>query len=135
MVADIIAGKDRVYTGAQGTSIAKIFDMAAASTGASEASLKAAGIPYRRATPSAPPCWLLPRRPLDAGQADLFAEGVVLGGQINRLRGCRQAHDQIATAVRHGFTVYDLQELELSYAPPFSSAKDPVKWPVMPPPM
>ena len=53
-------------------------------------------------------------------------EGKVLGGQIAGYDGVDKRIDQIATAVRHGFTVYDLQELELAYAPPFSSAKDPV---------
>lgn len=127
LVADIIAGKDRVYTGAQGTSIAKIFDMAAASTGASEASLKAAGIPYKKSyTFSASHAGYYPGGHSMQVKLIYSPEGVVLGGQITGSEGVDKRIDQIATAVRHGFTVYDLQELELSYAPPFSSAKDPV---------
>ena len=127
LVADIIAGQDRTYTGAQGTSIAKIFDMSAASTGASEKSLKAAGIPYRKSyTFSASHAGYYPGGTSMQVKLLYTPEGRVLGGQITGYDGVDKRIDQIATAVRHGFTVYDLQELELAYAPPFSSAKDPV---------
>lgn len=126
-MADIIAGQDRTYTGAQGTSIAKIFDMSAASTGASEKSLKAAGIPYRKSyTFSASHAGYYPGGTSMQVKLLYTPEGRVLGGQITGYDGVDKRIDQIATAVRHGFTVYDLQELELAYAPPFSSAKDPV---------
>lgn len=127
LVADIICGKDRRYTGAQGTAIAKIFDMTAASTGASEKALQDAGIAYHKTfTFSASHAGYYP------GGHPMFVkllyspEGTVLGGQIVGYEGVDKRIDQLATAVRHGFSVYDLQELELAYAPPFSSAKDPV---------
>ncbi len=127
LVADIIAGKNRVYTGAQGTSIAKIFDMSAASTGASEKALKNAGIPYRKSyTFSASHAGYYPGGTSMQVKLLYTPEGKVLGGQITGYDGVDKRIDQIATAVRHGFSVYDLQELELAYAPPFSSAKDPV---------
>lgn len=127
LVADIIAGKNRVYTGAQGTSIAKIFDMSAASTGASEKALKNAGIPYRKSyTFSASHAGYYPGGTSMQVKLLYTPEGKVLGGQITGYDGVDKRIDQIATAVRHSFSVYDLQELELAYAPPFSSAKDPV---------
>ena len=127
LVADIICGKERRYTGAQGTAIAKIFDMTAASTGAGEKALQEAGMSYHKTfTFSASHAGYYP------GGNPMFIkllyspEGIVLGGQIVGYEGVDKRIDQIATAVRHRFSVYDLQELELAYAPPFSSAKDPV---------
>lgn len=127
LVADIICGKERRYNGAQGTAIAKVFDMSAASTGASEKSLKDAGIPYRKTfTFSASHAGYYPGGHPMLVKLMYSPEGIVLGGQIVGYEGVDKRIDQIATAVRHKFSVYDLQELELAYAPPFSSAKDPV---------
>ena len=127
LAADIICGKDRRYTGAQGTAIAKVFDMAAASTGANEKQLQANGIAYRKTfTFSASHAGYYPGGTSMLVKLLYSPEGKVLGGQIAGYDGVDKRIDQIATAVRHGFTVYDLQELELAYAPPFSSAKDPV---------
>lgn len=93
LVADIIAGQDRTYTGAQGTSIAKIFDMSAASTGASEKSLKAAGIPYRKSyTFSASHAGYYPGGTSMQVKLLYTPEGRVLGGQITGYDGVDQAH-------------------------------------------
>lgn len=87
-MADIIAGQDRTYTGAQGTSIAKIFDMSAASTGASEKSLKAAGIPYRKSyTFSASHAGYYPGGTSMQVKLLYTPEGRVLGGQITGYDG------------------------------------------------
>lgn len=127
LVADIICGKERRYIGAQGTAIAKIFDMTAASTGAGEKALQDAGIPYHKTfTFSASHAGYYPGGHPMLVKLLYSPEGIVLGGQIVGYEGVDKRIDQIATAVRHHFSVYDLQELELAYAPPFSSAKDPV---------
>lgn len=127
LVADIICGKERRYSGAQGTAIAKIFDMTAASTGASEKALQTAGISYHKTfTFSASHAGYYPGGHPMQVKLLYSPEGIVLGGQIVGYEGVDKRIDQIATAVRHRFSVYDLQELELAYAPPFSSAKDPV---------
>lgn len=127
LVADIICGRDRHYVGAQGTAIAKVFDMTAACTGANEKALKDAGIPYHKTfTFSASHAGYYPGGHQMQVKLLYSPEGVVLGGQITGYEGVDKRIDQLATAVRHKFTVYDLQELELAYAPPFSSAKDPI---------
>lgn len=127
LVADIICGKERRYSGAQGTAIAKIFDMTAASTGASEKALQTAGISYHKTfTFSASHAGYYPGGHPMQVKLLYSPEGIVLGGQIVGYEGVDKRIDQIATAVRHRFSIYDLQELELAYAPPFSSAKDPV---------
>lgn len=127
LVADIICGKECRYIGAQGTAIAKIFDMTAASTGAGEKALQDAGIPYHKTfTFSASHAGYYPGGHPMLVKLLYSPEGIVLGGQIVGYEGVDKRIDQIATAVRHHFSVYDLQELELAYAPPFSSAKDPV---------
>jgi len=128
LVADLICGIPRKYNGTQGTAIAKVFDMTVAVTGESEKSLKRLGISYLKAYtysnshaayyPGAVPMFL----------KLLFApdNGKILGAQITGYETVDKRIDVIATAIRAGMTVYDLEELELSYAPPYSSAKDPV---------
>lgn len=128
IVADIICGIPRTYNGSQGTAIAKVFDMSAAVTGESEKSLTRLGIPYRKAyTYSASHASYYP------GAKMMFikilfspADGKLLGAQITGFEMVDKRIDVLATAIRAGMTVYDLEELELAYAPPFSSAKDPV---------
>ena len=127
VVTDIISGKDCRYSGAQGTAIAKIFDMVAASTGAGEKALQAAGIKYHKTfTFSGSHAGYYPGGHSMLVKLLYSPEGIILGGQIVGYEGVDKRIDQIATAVRHNFTIYDLQELELAYAPPFSSAKDPI---------
>jgi len=128
MAADNIAGKNRKYNGTQGTSILKVFDSTAALTGASEKALKKAGIDYEK-------IYLHPANHVGyypgAKQMHiklLFTkpEGIILGAQIVGSDGVDRRIDVIAVAIRAGLTVYDLQELELAYAPPFGSGKDAV---------
>lgn len=128
IVADVIAGRDSTYEGTQGTSIAKVFDLAAASTGANEKTLKKLGIPYEVSfTHSASNAGYYP------GATRLSTKlifdrksGRILGAQIVGSQGVDKRIDDIAGVIRHYGTVFDLQDLELAYAPPFSSAKDPV---------
>jgi len=128
IAADNASGRRSVYKGTLGTSIAKIFDMNAASTGMNEKRLKAAGIPYKASwTHSGSHAGYYPGAEMMAIKL-LFApnDGKVLGAQIVGGKGVDKRIDVIATAIKAGMTVFDLQELELAYAPPFSSAKDPV---------
>jgi len=128
IVADIIAGRDSKYEGTQGTSIAKVFDLVAASTGANEKLLSKLGIPYEVSfTHSSSNAMYYP------GSTRLSVKlifersgGRVLGAQIVGAQGTDKRIDDIAGVIRRQGTIYDLQELELAYAPPFSSAKDPV---------
>ena len=125
---NLIKGNKRSYLGAIGTGIAKIFDIAAASTGLNEKQLKASQTPYLSVIvhssshsgyyPGAIPLTI----------KALFApdSGKLLGGQIVGFEGVDKRIDLMATILKQGGTIFDLQEIEQAYAPPFSSAKDPV---------
>ncbi len=127
LVADIVCGKPVRYSGVQGTSIAKVFDMTVAVTGESETSLKKAGTPYYKTlTFSGSHAGYYPGSHSMLLKLLYTPEGRVMGAQITGYEGVDKRIDVLATAIRHGMSVYDLQELELAYAPPYSSAKDPV---------
>lgn len=128
IVADNIAGINSSYKGTQGTSILKVFDLTVASTGLNEKQLKSKGIDYSKTYvhgfshasyyPKAFPITI----------KLLFAKdnGKVLGAQAIGADGVDKRMDVIATTLRLGGGINDLADLELSYAPPFGSAKDPV---------
>jgi NADPH-dependent 2,4-dienoyl-CoA reductase/sulfur reductase-like enzyme/rhodanese-related sulfurtransferase len=128
MVADHIVGRPVRYKGAQGTAIVKVFDLSVASTGLNERQLTQAGIACQSATihlanhagyyPGASPMALKLLFGPDHGE--------ILGAQIVGREGVDKRIDVIATALRAGMTVFDLEELELAYAPPFGAARDPV---------
>lgn len=128
IAADNAMGRKSVYNGTQGTAIVKIFDLVAASTGASEKTLVKNNIPFRASiTHSASHAGYYP----GAGAAAmkiLFSpsDGRLLGAQIVGAEGVDKRIDVLAVAIRAGMTVFDLEEFEHAYAPPFSSAKDPV---------
>ena len=128
IVADIIAGRDRQYKGTQGTAIAKVFDLVAASTGANEKMLKKSGIPHEVLfTHSNSHAGYYPGATrLSIKLVFDKSNGRVLGAQAVGAQGVDKRIDDIAGVIRNEGTIYDLQELELAYAPPFSSAKDPV---------
>lgn len=128
IVANHIAGGEDGYKGTQGTCIVKIFDLTVAATGNNEKTLKRYGIPYEKSyTHSDSHAGYYPGA-LPMAIKLLFEpdDGRILGAQIVGHDGVDKRIDVMATAIRAGMTVYDLQELELAYAPPFSSAKDPV---------
>ncbi len=127
IAANNISGKKEIYRGTQGTSVLKIFDMTMAMTGANERLLTSENIDFQsiiihahdHATyyPDANPLTL----------KLLFTQtGKLLGAQAFGYSGVEKRIDVIAAALRTGKNIYDLQELELAYAPPYSSAKDPV---------
>jgi rhodanese-related sulfurtransferase len=129
IVADnIVRGNVRPYKGSIATAIAKVFDLTVAATGLSEKVLRAEGIPFISSiTHSASHAGYYP----DAQPTSLkivFSpdDGRLFGAQIVGYGGVDKRVDMIATILKAGGTIYDLQEIEHAYAPPFSSAKDPV---------
>ena len=128
IAADNVMGRLSVFNGSQGTAIVKVFDITAASTGVSEKILKQNNIPYRISYTHSdshagyyPGAERLSIKLLFAPDA-----GKLLGAQIVGKEGVDKRIDVLATALRGNMTVFDLEELELAYAPPYSSAKDPV---------
>lgn len=129
--ADNIAGDSKEYKGSLGTAVAKVFDYTAASVGVNEKTLKNQGkIKHKDYEavliqqkshagyyPGATPLML---------KLIFDLNGAILGGQIIGQDGVDKRMDTIATTIKLGGSIYDLADLELAYAPPFSSAKDPV---------
>ncbi|MFA5562365.1 MAG: FAD-dependent oxidoreductase [Eubacteriales bacterium] len=128
VAADNMAGYDSTYTGAQGSAILKIFDMTVAVTGINEKLARAAGIDYDQATISAPNHATYYPGAQNLTLKVLWERGTgrLLGGQVVGYEGVDKRADVLATAIRLGGSVTDLTHLELCYAPPFGSAKDPV---------
>jgi len=130
IVADNIVGKKTTYKGTQGTSIAKVFDLTVANTGLNEKDLKRAGKELHKDYET-----LIIHPKSNAGyypgafpmtfKTIFDLEGKILGAQIVGYNGVDKRIDVMATAMRFGGTIYDLKDLELAYAPPFSSAKAP----------
>lgn len=128
IAADNIAGYESVYTGTQGSAVLKLFDMTVATTGLNEKSAQAAGIDYDKTyTYSASHATYYP------GAAQMSIKALwdkktlkIIGAQIVGFDGVDKRMDVLATAIRFGAKITDLTTLELCYAPPFGSAKDPV---------
>lgn len=128
IAANNICGHKEKYTGTQGTSIVKVFDLTVAATGSNERKLKALDREYQKSfTHSASHATYYPGSSIISIML-LFDKvtGKILGAQAVGNKGVDKRIDVLATAIRAGMTVNDLERLELSYAPPFSSAKDPV---------
>lgn len=126
MVADILCGRSRRYTGSQGTGILKVFDLAVAMTGANEKRLAEKGIACEKLyihpahhVGYYPGAHIMHLKVLFSAD-----DGRVLGAQIVGRDGVDRRIDLLATAIRAGMTVFDLQEWELAYAPPYGSGKD-----------
>ena len=128
IAADHICGIPSTFTGSQGTSVIKLFAMTAASTGLNEKLAKAVGVDYGKAvTYSASHATYYP------GASNMTvktlydpATGRILGAQIVGFDGVDKRMDVLAAAIRAGLTADGLTELDLAYAPPYGSAKDPV---------
>ncbi len=127
IAADNIAGLKTTYKGTQGTSILKVFGLTAASTGNNERTLNRLNIPYKTITihPASHASYY-PGGFMMTLKLIFNEEGKILGAQGVGSDGVDKRIDVIATVIRLGGTVTDLTELELCYAPPYSSAKDPV---------
>ncbi|HBR32681.1 MAG TPA: pyridine nucleotide-disulfide oxidoreductase, partial [Clostridiales bacterium] len=128
IAADNICGLNSAYTGTQGSSILKAFDLTVASTGVNEKTAKRSGLDYDKSfTYSANHASYYPGA-VNMSIKTIFEKdtGKILGAQIVGYDGTDKRCDVIATAIRGGMTAYDLAKLELCYAPPYGSAKDPV---------
>ncbi len=128
IIADHLCGRDSAYTTTQGSAVVKIFEMTAAMTGASEATLRQAGLPFLKVYlhPSGHASYYPGSHSMHLKLLFAPGDGRILGAQIVGYDGVDKRLDVLATALRAGMTVFDLEHLELSYAPPYSSAKDPV---------
>lgn len=128
IAADNIAGFDSEYKGTQGSAVLKIFDMTVATTGLNEKSAKASGIDFDKTyTYSASHASYYPGGNMMSVKI-LWDKNTlkIIGAQIVGFDGVDKRMDVIASAIRFGGKVTDLAELELCYAPPYGSAKDPV---------
>ncbi|HCE2438258.1 TPA: FAD-dependent oxidoreductase [Vibrio parahaemolyticus] len=126
MAADNMLGRKETYQGTQGTAICKIFDLAVASTGKNEKQLKRAGMEYEKVyVHTASHASYYPGAEVVSFKM-LFdpKSGKILGAQAVGKDGIDKRIDVMAVAQRAGMTVEQLQHLELTYAPPYGSAKD-----------
>lgn len=128
IAADNICGLNSTYNGSQGSSVIKVFDMTVASTGINEAEAKSQGLSYDKVILSPlshagyyPDAKVMTLKVIFEKETQR-----ILGAQIFGFDGVDKRIDVIATAIRAGMKATELAELELSYAPPYSSAKDPV---------
>ena len=128
IAADHIFGREAAYRGTQGTAIIGVFDVSAAATGVSEKVLRRSGTPYQKVYVHAghhagyyPDAQRVTLKLLFAPDT-----GRLLGAQAVGGPGVDKRIDVLAVAIQAGMTVFDLEEMELAYAPQFGSAKDPV---------
>ena len=128
IAADNICGGDSRYLGSQGSSVIKVFDLTAASTGVNETNAKKAGLDVDTVILSPMShAGYYPGGKLMTMKV-VFETGTyrLLGAQIVGYEGVDKRIDVLATAIRAGLTAIQLKDLDLAYAPPYSSAKDPV---------
>jgi NADPH-dependent 2,4-dienoyl-CoA reductase/sulfur reductase-like enzyme/rhodanese-related sulfurtransferase/TusA-related sulfurtransferase len=128
IAADNIAGKNSKYNGILGASVVKVFDMTVASVGLTEKQLKNSEIKYEKVYvhPNNHASYYPGAVPLAFKLLFETPNGLVLGAQIVGGPGSEKRIDVISTVIKFGGTVFDLEELELTYAPPYGSAKDAV---------
>lgn len=128
IAADNICGGDSRFTGPQGSSVIKVFDMTAASTGINERTARQSGIDCDKVylSPASHAGYYPGGRVMT--MKVLFEKGTyrLLGAQIVGYEGVDKRIDVLAASIRTGLRAPELKELDLAYAPPYSSAKDPV---------
>jgi len=131
IAADVIAGRDSRYRGTQGTSICLVFGAAVASTGVSEKTLARMGDQdYEKIYlfPNSHAGYYPGAKQLAIKVLFRKSHGRLLGAQVLGEDGVTKRIDSLAMAIQKQFTIYDLEESELCYAPPYGSAKDPVNF-------
>lgn len=128
IAADSIFGRPTRYHGTWGTAILRLFDLTAGCTGANEKTLRAAGIPYQalHLHPGSHAGYYPGGEPIALKILFSPDTGKLLGAQAIGRDGVDKRLDVFATALKGRMTVHDLAELELAYAPPYGSAKDPI---------
>ncbi|HET7237489.1 MAG TPA: FAD-dependent oxidoreductase, partial [Terrimicrobiaceae bacterium] len=131
VAADSICGRDIRFRGVQGTSVCGVFGLTVACTGASEKSLRRAGITdYEKIYlhPGHHVSYFPGAKPINLKLVFRTSDGRILGAQAVGEEDVDKRIDVIATAIQLGGTVFDLEEVELCYAPQFGAAKDPVNY-------
>ncbi len=130
IAADTIFGQESAYQRTLGTAICKVFDLAIGMTGLSEKAAAKQGIATDKVYvhPNSHAGYYPGATPIHLKLLFSPEDGKVLGAQAVGMDGVDKRIDVVATAIRGGMTVHDLEHLELSYAPPFGSAKDPVNY-------
>jgi len=130
IVADNIFGRLTSYKKTQGTSICKVFNTSVAMTGMNEKSLKREKVSYEKVYihPASHAGYYPGAHPMNLKLLFSPETGKIFGAQAVGADGVDKRIDVISTAIRSGLTVFDLEELELCYAPPYGSAKDPVNY-------
>jgi peroxiredoxin family protein/TusA-related sulfurtransferase/rhodanese-related sulfurtransferase len=126
VAADNLAGRTAQYRGTQGTSVVKVFDLAVASTGMNARQLAEQDIPFHSTTTHSPDHASYYPGASDMTTKLLYSpeDGRLLGAQVVGTNGVDRTIDVLATALAAGMSAFDLEHLELAYAPPFGSAKD-----------
>lgn len=131
IAADVICGRDSKFRGVQGTAICGVMGLMAAATGASEKSLKRAGMnDYEKIYlhPGSHAGYYPGAKPIHLKLLFHKSDGLILGAQAVGEDGVDKRIDVIAMAIQKHGTIYDLEEAELCYAPQFGGAKDPVNF-------
>jgi rhodanese-related sulfurtransferase len=131
IAADVITGRDSRFRGTQGTSICQIFEAAIAQTGTTEKVLRQLGeTDFEKIYiyPNSHAGYYPGAKYLAIKVIFRKSDGRLLGAQVLGEDGVAKRIDSFAMAIQMGCTIYDLEEAELSYAPPFGSAKDPVNF-------
>jgi NADPH-dependent 2,4-dienoyl-CoA reductase/sulfur reductase-like enzyme/rhodanese-related sulfurtransferase len=128
IAVDNIFGRDKRFRGSQGTSVVRVFDLTVAATGAAEKRLQQAGREYRKVylSGNSHVGYFPGAAPMTMKLLFTPDEGRILGAQIVGSEGVDKRIDVLAVALQAGLTVYDLEEVELAYAPQYGAAKDPV---------
>jgi NADPH-dependent 2,4-dienoyl-CoA reductase/sulfur reductase-like enzyme/peroxiredoxin family protein/TusA-related sulfurtransferase/rhodanese-related sulfurtransferase len=130
IAADHIFGRDSSYKNTQGTAICKVFNLAIGMTGLNEKTAKRNNIAYEKiyVHPASHATYYPGAHPISLKMLFDPTTGKILGAQAVGADGIDKRIDVLAVAIRAGLTVYDLEEMELSYAPPFGSAKDVINY-------
>ena len=125
---NMVFGNHKEYEGSIGTAIAKVFDITVASTGVPAKRLRELNIPYLTATihPNSHAQYYPGAMPMTIKVIFSPEDGKLLGAQIVGVDGVDKRIDSYAMAIKHGLSITSLMEIEHAYAPPYSSAKDPV---------
>jgi NADPH-dependent 2,4-dienoyl-CoA reductase/sulfur reductase-like enzyme/rhodanese-related sulfurtransferase len=131
IAADVIAGRDSRFRGTQGTAIVELFGAAVAWTGANEKTLERLGDPDFEKIylyPNSHAGYYPGAKPIAMKVIFRTSDGRVLGAQAVGEDGVDKRISELALAIQLGATVYDLEQVELCYSPPFGSAKDPINF-------
>ncbi len=129
IVADNLAfGNQYKYSGTIGTSVAKVFDLTVAAAGVNSKVLDREKIPYITSFthPNSHATYYPGAKPISIAIHFSPKDGRLLGAQVVGQAGADKRLDLLAQVIKNGGTIYDLQEIEHAYAPPYSAAKDPV---------